>query len=217
MCVKNSYLYAMNGSLRQIGNIPVTASALESLFPHIRRGDQKLRLLERNKQIIRLKKGVYVCSPEITGKPLSTELIANHLYAPSYVSMLSALRYYGLIPENVYTEQSMTLKRARHFDTPLGRFDYTHISREAFPVGLVSIRKADYAFVMATPEKALCDLIAHSLVNLRYLREAEIYLMEDIRMAWEDFKQMDAGIFEEYVKVGKKADSIHTLLKLLKR
>ena len=41
--------------------------------------------------------------------------------------------------------------------------------------------------------------------------------MEDIRMEWEDFKQMDAGIFEEYVKVGKKADSIHTLLKLLKR
>ena len=41
---------------------------------------------------------------EITGKILSTELIANHLYAPSYVSMSSALRYYGLIPETVYTE-----------------------------------------------------------------------------------------------------------------
>ena len=96
----------MNNPLRQLGNIPVTTSVLESLFPHIRGGSQKLRLLERDKQIIRLKKGLYVCNPEITGKILSTELIANHLYAPSYVSMSSALRYYGLIPEEVYTKQS---------------------------------------------------------------------------------------------------------------
>ena len=71
---------------------------------------------------------------------------------------------------------------------------------------------------MATPEKALCDLIANSpKVNLRYLKDAEIYLEEDIRMEREDFMQMDAGIFEKYIKVGKKADSIRTLLKLLKK
>lgn len=208
----------MKNPLEQLGNIPVTASILESLFPHIKGGNQKIRLLERDKQIIRLKRGLYVCSPDVTGKTLSTELIANHLYAPSYVSMSSALRYYGLIPEAVYTKQSMTLKHSKDFDTQLGRFEYTHISKNAFSVGLTSIRKDDYAFVMATPEKALCDLIAHSpQVNLRYLKDAEIYLEEDIRMEWEDFKQMDAGIFEEYVKVGKKADSIQTLLKLLKK
>ena len=201
----------MNNPLRQLGNIPVTASVLESLFPHIRGGSQKLRLLERDKQIIRLKKGLYVCNP-------STELIANHLYAPSYVSMSSALRYYGLIPEEVYTKQSMTLKYAKNFDTPFGRFEYTHISKSAFSVGLTSIKKDGYAFVMATPEKALCDLIAaSSKVNLRYLKDAEIYLEEDIRMEREDFMQMDTGIFEEYIKVGKKADSIRTLLKLLKK
>lgn len=71
---------------------------------------------------------------------------------------------------------------------------------------------------MATPEKALCDLIANSSkVNLRYLKDAEIYLEEDIRMEREDFMQMDARLFEEYIKVGKKADSIRTLLKLLKK
>ena len=205
LCSKNSYLYIMNNPLRRLGNIPVTVSALESLFPHIKRGNQKVRLLERDKQIIRLKRGLYVCNPEITGKILSTELIANHLYAPSYVSMSSALRYYGLIPET-------------DFDTPLGRFEYTNISREAFPVGLTSMKKEDYAFVMATPEKALCDLIANSpKVNLRYLKDAEIYLEEDIRMELEEFKQMNAEIFEEYMKVGKKAESIRTLLKLMRK
>lgn len=208
----------MNNPLQRLGNIPVTASALESLFPHIKRGNQKIRLLERDKQIIRLKRGVYVCNPEITGKILSTELIANHLYAPSYVSMSSALRYYGLIPEAVYTKQSMTLKHSKDFDTQLGRFEYTHISKKAFSIGLTSIKKDGYAFVMATPEKALCDLIANSpKVNLRYLKDAEIYLEEDIRMELEDFVQMNAEIFEEYIKVGKKADSIRTLLKLLKK
>lgn len=217
-CSRKSYICSMNNVLSKLGNIPVTVSTLESLFPHLKGGNQKIRLLERDGEIIRLKKGLYVCTPQITGKALSTELVANHLYAPSYVSMSSALRYYGLIPEAVYTIQSMTLKHPKDFDTPLGRFEYTYISRNAFSVGLSSIKKDSYAFVMATPEKALCDLIANSPnVNLRYLKDAETYLEEDIRMEREDFKQMNAEIFEEYIKVGKKAGSIRTLLKLMKK
>lgn len=208
----------MNNPLTQLGNVPVSASVLKSLFPQIARGDQKVRLLERDKQIIRLKRGVYVCSLDITGKELSTELIANHLYTPSYVSMSSALRFYGLIPETVYTTQSMTLKHSRAFATPLGRFEYIYLPRQVFSIGLTNVKKDDYSFVMATPEKALCDLVASSSgVNFRYLKEAETYLEEDIRMEMEDFKQMDVGIFKEYIKVGKKAESIQLLLKLLER
>ena len=85
-------------------------------------------------------------------------------------------------------------------------------------MGLTSIQKEGFAFVMATPEKALCDLIANSAkVNLRYVKDVEIYLEEDIRMEMEDFRQLDPKIFEAYAAVGKKADSIRTLLKLLKR
>lgn len=206
----------MNNPLQQFGNIPVTASALESVFPDVKRGDQKLRLLEREKQIVRLKKGLYVCSPEVTGKALSSELVANHLCSASYVSMFSALRYYGLIPESVYVMQSMTLKRSKTFDTSMGRFEYVHISREAFPVGLTSVVGDGYAFVMASPEKALCDLVANSpLVSLRYLKDARTYLEEDIRMDMDAFIRLDADIFAEYAQVGKKAESVRTLLKLL--
>lgn len=204
--------------MEQLGNIPVTAAALESLFPHIKGGNQKIRLLERNNQIIRLKRGLYVCSPKVTGISLSTELIANHLYPPSYVSMSSALRYYGLIPEEVYVMQSMTLKHSRDFDTPIGRFEYTYISKDAFSVGLTSIKGKDYAFVIATPEKALCDLIANSPgVNLRYPKDAILYLEEDLRMELSELKQMNPAILEEYAKVGKKAESIQTLLRLKKQ
>ena len=71
---------------------------------------------------------------------------------------------------------------------------------------------------MATPEKALCDLIAHSpLVNLRYFKDVETYIEEDIRMDMEDFRNMDRSIFERYVEIGKKAKSVQTLINYLKR
>ena len=114
----------MTNPLAVFGNIPVHTSAVASLFPGLKAGNQKVRSLESNGSLLRLKKGLYVVSPEVSGKALSTELIANHLCAPSYVSMSTALRYYGLIPEAVYLTQSMTLKRARRFETAAGGFDY---------------------------------------------------------------------------------------------
>ena len=132
--------------------------------------------------------------------------------------MQTALRYYGLIPEAVYTTQSMTLKHSRCFDTTVGRFEYKNMSREAFPIGITSVNMQSYAFLMATPEKALCDLIANSpKVNLRYLKDVEVYLEEDIRMEMDDFKNMDISIFEQYVQVGKKSKSIESLIKYLRK
>ena len=204
--------------LENIGNIPVSTSALSSLFSEIKAGNQKVRNLEFSGKVIRLKKGLYVVDPSVSRVALSTELIANHVYAPSYVSMSSALRYYGLIPETVYTIQSMTIKHSRSFETPIGRFDYTFINREAFHIGITSINKQSYAFLMATPEKALCDLIANSpQVNLRYAKDVEVYLEDDIRMDIDDFRNMDISVFEHYAEVGKKAGSIQSLIKYLKK
>ena len=112
----------------------------------------------------------------------------------------------------------MTLKHTRTFDTPVGRFEYRIISRKAFHIGVTSINKQNYAFLIATPEKALCDLIANSpKVNLRYLKDVEAYIEQDIRMDMEDFLRMDVSIFESYAKIGKKEKSISTLIKYLKK
>lgn len=208
----------MNRELREIGVIPVTTSIIESFYPDLKSAEKKVVWLEKNGYIIRLKRGLYVVNPEYTGKRLSNELIANHLYAPSYVSMSTALRYYGLIPEAVYVNQSMTVKHSRSFQTPIGNYDYKYISREAFAVGVRTERFADYAFLIASPEKALCDLIANSSkVNLRYMKDVENYLENDIRMDMEEFMKFDPRVLEEYIKVGKKADSIATILKYLTR
>ncbi len=208
----------MNKKLSDIGSVPVTASIIESFYPELKSANKKVVWLEQNGYIIRLKRGLYVINPEYSGKTLSNELIANHLHAPSYISMSTALRYYGLIPEAVYVHQSMTVKHAREFQTPVGIYDYRHIAREAFPVGVRSLHKEGYAFLIASPEKALCDLIANTTkVNLRYLKDVESYLEDDIRMNMDEFFKFDQSIFEGYIKVGKKADSIATVLKYLRR
>ena len=208
----------MDRQLNEIGTIPVTTSIIESLYPELKSANKKVTWLEKQGVIIRLKRGLYVINPEYSGKTLSSELIANHLYTPSYISMSTALRYYGLIPEAVYVNQSMTVKHSRCFQTPVGSYDYKYISREAFSIGVRSMHKGDYAFLIASPEKALCDLIANSSkVNLRYIKDVEIYLEQDIRMDMDEFYKMDETIFGDYIEVGKKADSISILLKLLRR
>ena len=208
----------MDRKLSEIGTIPVTTSIIESLYPELKSANKKVTWLEKQGVIIRLKRGLYVVNPEHSGKTLSSELIANHLYTPSYISMSTALRYYGLIPEAVYVHQSMTVKHSRSFQTPVGSYDYKYISREAFSIGVRSMHKGDYAFLIASPEKALCDLIANSSkVNLRYMKDVEIYLEQDIRMDMDEFYKMDETIFKDYIKVGKKADSISRLLKFMRR
>ena len=208
----------MDRQLNEIGTIPVTTSIIESLYPELKSANKKVTWLEKQGVIIRLKRGLYVVNPEHSGKTLSSELIANHLYTPSYISMSTALRYYGLIPEAVYVHQSMTVKHSRSFQTPVGSYDYKYISREAFSIGVRSMHKGDYAFLIASPEKALCDLIANSSkVNLRYMKDVEIYLEQDIRMDMDEFYKMDETIFKDYIKVGKKADSISRLLKFMRR
>lgn len=198
-------------------NIPVSAASLALEFPDIRKPGQKLGLLEREGDIIRLKRGLYVWSEKVTGKALSLELIANRLLTPSYVSMSTALRYYGLIPEAVYVTQSMTTKENREYETPVGCFEFIHMKRDAFNIGIRNIEENGYSYLMASPEKALCDLIANTpLLILRYRKETLAYLGDDIRLDMDAFYQFNPEVFERYIAAkGKKASSIKTVLTLL--
>ena len=206
----------MSNILTTLGHIPVTSSVIASLYPDVKTKFAKVAQLERAGEIIRLRRNLFVVNPEETGLPLSSGLIANHLLAPSYVSMQTALRYYGLIPEAVYTIQSMTFKAAKEFNTPVGNYCYYHISRETYPIGITQIKEGNSVYIMATPEKALCDLIANQPgINLRYKKEALEFLEENLRFDMDKFCQFNPEIFLAYAKNGKKSTSILTILKLL--
>ncbi len=66
-----------------------------------------------------VRRGLYVAIAPDTPRPESF-LLANHVYGPSYVSMDSALSFYGMIPERVYEISSATTKTSRQFRTPAG-------------------------------------------------------------------------------------------------
>ena len=188
------------------------------MYPDHSNANQKVALLERHGLIFRLKRGLYIVNPTVSGQRVSTELVANHLYSPSYVSMHSALSWFGLIPERVHLMQSMTLKHSRRFENAFGVFEYIGVSREYFPIGLQQQETESGAFVIASPEKALCDLVyATAGINLRYQREAQAFLEEDMRMDMEDLQNFDLSILRQCAQAGKKTHSIETIIKLLQR
>ena len=204
-------------SLKELGIIPVEYSVLESMLGKYAAPRHKIASLEKTGQIVRLKRGQYVVSPKVTGKILSTELIANHIYGPSYVSMESALRYYGLIPESVYATGSMTLKRSRDFENSIGRFDYTQCTSDYYAIGIRQINEKDYSFLIATPEKALCDLIAYTpKLNPRFISSMREFLEEDLRLDMDEFYKMDIDIFRACAEVGKKSAEINNIIKIIR-
>jgi len=82
--------------------------------------------------------------------------IANRIYGPSYLSLESALSYYGFIPEGVFMQTSVTTLRTQAFSTPLGHFRYQTLKPDLF-FGY-SLKQVDQTwYKVAYPEKALID------------------------------------------------------------
>ena len=203
--------------LTNIGIVPFDLNVLSSVYPETKHIVEKARRLESDGKIIRLKKGMYVVSPEETGKALNRNLIANHIYGPSYVSLQTALRHYGLIPERVHLIQSLTTKHSRSFETPVGNFDYKCCSKEYFPIGVRLENDNDITYLIATPEKALCDLINYSKgANLRFMKDVAQYLEEDIRFDMDTLSEFDMDILENCAIYSRKSQNINTLIKYIK-
>ena len=81
--------------------------------------------------IIRIKKGLYIFGEGYRKEVFSRELLANLIFGPSYISLDSALQYYGFIPERVEAMTSVTTGRSKRFETPVGLFTYREISVQA--------------------------------------------------------------------------------------
>jgi hypothetical protein len=133
--------------------------------------------------IIRVKKGLYVFGDVYRQKPYSAEVLANLIYGPSYISLDYALQYYGLIPERVEGVTSVTTGRSRKFATPVGLFVYRMVPLDAFRVGMDRMEVDDErAFLIATPEKALCDKIYDHGSGIKTQNELSEYLEKSLRI-----------------------------------
>lgn len=203
----------------QLGPVPIRHEMLSNLLSDYSAPNNKIISLISSGELIRLKRGLYVGSPKNSGMLLSPELIANHLLGPSYVSMETALAYYGMIPERVYSTISLTTKRAKLFDTPLGNFSYIQTSAAYFRIGLVQeVINNQYAFLIASREKALCDKMVYTRqLNLASQKAVETFLNEDLRLEMETLSKLNPEIVMQCLKTGKKANQLTHLYKFLKK
>ena len=203
-------------TLEDFRNTPFRMQDMSSVFPDCVNLATKARRLERDGQIIRLKKGLYVASPRISRAELAPFLLANHIYGPSYVSMQTALRYYGLIPEAVYSVQSMTTGVARHYENAFGTFNYIHVPARYYNIGVTMKESAGATFMIATPEKALCDLMVFTPnLNLRFQTSMRQYLEEDIRLDMDELMNFDLDIISDCAEVSRKKTMLNQLIKFV--
>jgi predicted transcriptional regulator of viral defense system len=203
--------------LEDFGNIPINSAVLTDIIGDYKFPRNKIATMEKRGKIVRLKKGLYLVSDKITRKPVSRELIANHLYGTSYVSLETALSHYGLIPEKVFAVRSITTKRAKQFENSFGRFEYITVPVDYYSIGIrQQIVDNEYAYLLATPEKALCDLIlATPRLRFQSVRALETYLEDDLRIDFSTFQNIDTDIIRQCVEKGKKKGDLGWLLKFL--
>jgi predicted transcriptional regulator of viral defense system len=175
----------------------------------------KLTKLLKSKQLIRVKKGIYIFGEEYRNRPYSLEILANLLYGPSYISFEYALSYYNLIPEKVVRITNACSKRIKHFKTPIGDFVYYYIPPKKYSVGikLESIDANSY-FLIATKEKALADLLARikTFDNKNDLIE---YLTQSMRINLEDLQKFNTSLLEEISK-NYKNKNVKLLCQIMK-
>jgi len=198
---------------------PFPHQLLMSWLKGYKRPNDKIAGLKAQGFLEPLKKGLYIAGSSASNRKPETLLVANHILGPSYISLETALSFYGLIPERVYEISSMTTKASRTFETAMGLFTYTYLPLPYYSFGL-NMRKLSsnqYAIV-ASPEKALCDKIAStSGLTLRSIGKAYDYLVDDMRMDESALKDLDTNAIRGWLSHAPKRDSLRMVVKMIEQ
>jgi predicted transcriptional regulator of viral defense system len=134
--------------------------------------------------LVRLKQGYYTF-PEYKGKQDYPFYIANRIYKPSYISLHTALSFYGMIPEAVVQITSVTSLKTTSFTNSFGEYSYNTV-KENLMFGYDLKPAADNRTIQfATPEKALLDLLYlypfyDNMQEMEELRLDEDFLHDDL-------------------------------------
>ena len=160
--------------------------------------------------VVRLRNGYY-SFPEYLGKTDFAWYIANQIYKPSYISLHTALSFYGLIPESVVQITSVSSLKTNAFTNSFGTYKYKSVQGNLMFGYDVKQLSGGQSLLFAKPEKALVDLLYlypfyQSQADFEGLRLDEDILSE----------QADADLLMEYaVRMGSKALElrVRTLIK----
>ncbi len=165
----------------------ITIDQLREKYSEYSNPDMKINHEVKKGNLYKVTRGIYEDNPATDGMYL-----ASVIYGPSYLSFDYALYFYDLIPEAVFTYTSATTskRRSKVFNNHFGNFTYQDIPTAVFPYGVNLIRENGYSYMIATPEKALCDKL-YTLKPVTSLKELKYVLFTDLRIEEEDFKKLN--------------------------
>ena len=165
----------------------VTSTGLIDSLKTYRSPKSKITRMLKNKELIKIKRGLYLSKDD---EEYSLKAISALIYGPSYVSFETALSHYDLIPERVSSITCATYGKNKNkiFDTSLGRFQYYHIPDRAYPAGVTVETEYNYSYLIATPEKAILDMIYKSKI-----RDVDIgdFIKNNLRVDIEELLKLD--------------------------
>lgn len=148
---------------------------------------------EKKRYLRKVKRGFYCFSSEEINRDFLF-YTANKIYSPSYVSLEMALKYYGLIPEEIFQITSVSTKKTADFQTSAGNFSYRHI-RPSLYFGYRLVEFGRQKLLIAEPEKAVLDyLYLHP--NLKTASD-----FEEIRINVDEFEsRINSKKFQVYLE-----------------
>jgi predicted transcriptional regulator of viral defense system len=150
----------------------------------------RLTRMIKSGEVIQVRRGIFLNAKEKAHYSLKS--LAAVIYGPSYISFEYALAHYGLIPERVQavTSAAYNKNKNRRFSTALGDFYYYYLPTAVFPYGVVLGSENDQSYLIATPEKALCDTL-YKTRGIGSRKALQALLLEDWRMEREALLSLD--------------------------
>ncbi|MDT8411190.1 MAG: hypothetical protein RQ875_01900 [Vicingaceae bacterium] len=213
------YNYNMNFRtvIKEYAEAPITRHLILELLSDYQRPNDKISELLKSKELISIRRGLYITGPKMDLTTPEPFLIANHLRGPSYVSLESALSYWNMIPERAYEISSVTIKTSKLYKTPVGRFSYQQLKIPYYSYGIKNIKYSPkQTMLVASPEKALCDkVVLTPKIYLRSIKQTREFLLEDLRMDSEVLGTLDTKVMELWIKNAPKKSSLKMLIKTL--
>ena len=154
------------------------------------------------KDLVQLKKGTYTTADfyEKNKEDISYKFyLANVLRTPSYITSWTALQYYDLTTEVITAITSVTPKITRSYNNKAGNFVYHSIKKKLF-TGF-SLVKGRFDYFLATPSKALFDLLYFRTRQFRGIRLGNIdELIAELRIDIDEMKHNERAAFYKMLK-----------------
>ena len=203
--------------IKEYTEAPISRHLILELLSNYQSPNDKISELLKSKELISIRRGLYIIGPKIDLPSPEPFLIANHLRGPSYVSLESALSYWNMIPERAYETSSVTIKTSKLYKTQVGRFSYQQLKIPYYSYGIINIKySSKQTILIASREKALCDkIVLTPKINLRSIKQTKEFLIEDLRMDSEVLSTLNIKVMELWVKDAPKKSSIKMLIKTL--